>query len=132
MGLILLLHQLRLATVIAFYATLVFPGVVAPIWPWWKEWFGWNVITFDWSFTIVSFPTWLNLTFDVSVRNSVPWAWFELVGIWLVILNIPVRVAIIFFIQKSVARKNHEENGNATPRHQRVSAKRRPPRDQEG
>jgi hypothetical protein len=109
MELNLLLHQLQLGTVIAFYASAFFPGVVAPYWPWWKEFFGWNVVLFDWSFSIVAFPSWLNFTFGVSIRNSAPWATVELFGVWCVILNIVVRAVIIYKFQKKALDRRKQE-----------------------
>lgn len=114
MELTLLLHQLRLATVIAFYASLVFPGVVAPCWPWWKEGFGWNVVLFDYSFCMVAFPTWLNVTFGLSVSRSLFWGFFELIGVYFVIINIIIRTIIIYEEQRKARRQKHErEKANA-------------------
>src|SRR3954470_16317590 len=110
MELNLLLHQLRLGTVIAFYASVIFPGVVASYWPWWKESFGWNIILFDWSFSVVALPTWLNFTFDVSIRDSVLWAFITLIGVWCVILNIFTRAIIIYREQRSAVRRKHEKD----------------------
>lgn len=118
MGLILLLHQLRLGTVMAFYASLLFPAVVAPFWPWWKESFGWNIILFDYSFCVVALPSWLNITFNILVKNQLFWGWFEVVGIYSVTLSIIVRVIIIYRKQRKAIRRKHERQDNATTRHQ--------------
>ncbi len=111
----LLLDMLRWGTAVLFYVTLLFPIVVSFYWPWWKEWLGRNLVSFDFGFLVLAFPAWMNITFGFIVRNNVYTGWTQVAGLYLVIINVIWRAVLIYKIQKRGVRKTQNgEKKNAT------------------
>jgi hypothetical protein len=98
-------ENLRYATVSVFYAALLFPCIVSFFWPWWLEWMGRNLVTFDVGFLVVAFPAWLHITFGIQVSRSLAFGYIQVIGLYFVLANIIWRLGLIYTIQRRGSKK---------------------------
>lgn len=83
---------------LAFWSAVLFPAVIGLIWPWWRDWWGQNMIALD--LCIAGTTLGLVLRYDWSVR-SVSLAWVDVVSLSLSFAVIAWRAAMIFRAQRS-------------------------------
>lgn len=102
----LLYTQLVWGERVLFWATALWPLVIAAWWPWWQQHWGRNIVSFDWCIAVVLLPGWLHITFGVGISNSAAWGWVEVIGVYLVLANIAWRTALIIRTQVRGARSD--------------------------
>jgi tellurite resistance protein TehA-like permease len=56
---------------------------------------GRNLVSFDYSFLAIAFPSCMSITFGIAVRDDLERGWVEVIGIYLVILNIIWRPVLV-------------------------------------
>ena len=101
--------QIDLAIRLCFWSTVLFPVIVAPIWHWWHSWWGRNIVSFDLSITVTLLPSWLYIVFPPVVKDDVRlWQIFQLVGLYLVVINLVWRVIMIVATQMAGRREDRE------------------------
>ena len=61
---------------------------------------GRNLVSFDYSFLAIAFPSWMSIAFVITVTDYLERGWVEVIDIYLVILNIIWPVVLICRTQR--------------------------------
>lgn len=61
---------------------------------------GRNLVSFDYSFLAIAFPSWMSITFVITITDYLEQGWVEVIGIYLVIINIIWPMVLICSTQR--------------------------------
>lgn len=81
----------------AFIVSLLFTPVVSLFWPWWKEWWGQNIVALELCIAGTLLSSWLYIDFGV---NSDVLQWLTAGFLTLIVLVIVWRTALIWYTQR--------------------------------
>lgn len=95
-----LAHYLDWMVNIGFFVTLAFVPINSLWWPWWKEWWGRNIVLLDLFIAGTLFPDVLYLDWHITA-----WIlqWSQAVALTATVLVIPWRTALIWNAQRAEA-----------------------------
>lgn len=95
-----LVDAVEWAVNLAFWGAVLFPAAVGLIWPWWRDWWGQNMVALD--LCVAGTTLGLVLRYDWGVK-SVSLAWVDVVSLSLSFVVIAWRAVMIFRAQRSSA-----------------------------
>jgi hypothetical protein len=81
-----------------FWAAVLFPVLIGFIWPWWRDWWGQNMISLDLCIAGATFASVLRYDFGV---HSIALAWVDVVFLALVFFILVWRCVMIFRTQRA-------------------------------
>lgn len=82
----------------AFWAAIAFPVLIGMIWPWWRDWWGQNMIALDLAIAVAVVGA--VLRYDLGIRFT-GLAWVDVVSLALVFFIIVWRGVMIFRTQRA-------------------------------
>lgn len=67
----------------AFWASVSVLAGTSLIWPWWKSFWGINIVSLESALALALLPFVMSYDFGVRIGNSPPFAWTEAASLWL-------------------------------------------------
>lgn len=92
-----LIDALEYTVNLAFWAALAFPFLIGLIWPWWRDWWGQNMIALD--LCVAGATVGSVLRYDFGIRST-SLAWVSIVFLAMVFVIIVWRGVMIFITQR--------------------------------
>jgi hypothetical protein len=84
---------------VTFWVSFAFPFIAALIWPWWKSWWGRNIVALEICIAVTLLPSiafqYFNLKADVNTLQ-----WIQVVALATVPVVVLWRVAMIWYDQR--------------------------------
>lgn len=68
----------------SFWASVAFFIGIGVVWPWWKSFWGVNIVSLEGALMLAMFPFALSYEFGIRIRDSPVFAWIEATALWLV------------------------------------------------
>ena len=90
---------------LAFWGAVAFPAVIAPVFPWWRNWVGQTMVAVDLCLALAAMG--LVLRYDWGIQFVVL-AWIDAIGLSLSFLVLVWRVVMIFRAQRRAVRNSPE------------------------
>jgi hypothetical protein len=90
----------------AFWSSIGFLLTISIVWPWWKSFWGFNIMMLELAIALALFPPILARDFNVRIANSAAANWNEIVALWLVAIIVIWRGVMIATEQITAARRD--------------------------
>lgn len=84
-----------------FMASVLFPGITALYWPWWKSGWGWNIITLELCIAGALVFAWLHYAFGITITSSYVATWAQISTVGAVGLVVIWRAVLIWVTQRA-------------------------------
>ena len=115
----LLIELAKWGVNIAFWPAFVFIPFVSLVWPWWRSFWGINIVTLEFAIMLALISAILSTDFGLHIVNNAVLAWTEVVALWLVGILVMWRGYLVFIAQMRGTRLQRRksldhENDNAT------------------
>lgn len=82
---------------LSFWSSVLFPLVIASVWPWWKDWFGQTMVAFDLTYASAALST--VMYYDWGLKGTVL-VWVAAIGLATSFLVLIWRTIVIFHEQR--------------------------------
>lgn len=98
---------------VAFWPAIAFTPVISFFWPWWKSFWGINIVTLELAIALALIVSIVHTDFGVAVVSNLALAWTEVIALWLVGIIIIWRGALVIITQvrgNRLSRNNQHGN----------------------
>lgn len=86
------------ASALLFWACAIFPFVMAVIWPWWKSWWGRNIVSLEMAIASALLPSVLYREFGINT-NTIFFGWVIVASLFAAAAVVVWRGVLIFQAQ---------------------------------
>lgn len=106
-----LIELAKLGVNVAFWPAFLFTPLISFVWPWWKSFWGINIVTLEIAIMLALINAVLSTDFGLHVTNSVALAWVEIAALYLVGAIVTWRGFLVIIEQvRGVRRERIREN----------------------
>lgn len=108
-----LLIAVQVVAGVLFWSSLAFPIITAIIWPWWKSWWGRNIVSLDLAIALTFFASVMHIEFGLT-STFTAFEWMDVVGLGAAAIIIIWRGIMVFLVQWR-ARGGNPQNRTENP-----------------
>ena len=111
-----LLNVTNVLVSVTFWVSFAFPAVTALFWPWWKSWWGRNIVALELCIAVTLLPS-VALRYFGLQHEALQLLWVQTIALGFVPCVVLWRVVMIWYGQRkgTLAHRNGEKDRDKSP-----------------